>query len=176
MRFSRKRPSPAIAISVVALVFAMAGTGLAGVATISVLSKHEKTQVRKIANKQIHKKASGLSVASAETAKRADTANTAGNATNQLWAIVNADGSLFRSSPGIVASAPLTPAGRYAITADRDVSGCYAVATLGGNSPGQAHSGGVSVNPVSGNQLLVTTIDIVADSASPNPFTLLIRC
>jgi hypothetical protein len=173
MRFSRKRPSPAIVISVVALVFAMAGTGLA---TISVLSKHEKTQVRNIANKQIHKKASGLSVASAETAKRADTANTAGNATNQLWAIVNADGSLFRSSPGIVASAPLTPAGRYAITADRDVSGCYAVATLGGNSPGQAHTGGVSVNPVSGNQLLVTTIDIVADSPAPNPFTLLIRC
>jgi hypothetical protein len=43
-RLRGRKPSPAMVISIVALVFALAGSAAAGVATISVLSKKEKKQ------------------------------------------------------------------------------------------------------------------------------------
>jgi hypothetical protein len=49
--------SPATVISIVALVFAVAGTAMAGVATYRVLSKTEKNQTRKIARHEIGKAA-----------------------------------------------------------------------------------------------------------------------
>ena len=58
-RFSDKRPSPATAISIVALVFAVAGTAVAGVATVSVLSKKEKRQARNIAKAEVRSSATG---------------------------------------------------------------------------------------------------------------------
>lgn len=61
-------------VAIAALSLALVGSAAAGVATISVLTSNEKKQVRTIANKQIKKKASGLSVASA---KKADLATTA---------------------------------------------------------------------------------------------------
>ena len=63
-----RKPSPALAISIVALVFALAGTSIAGVATISVLNKKEKKQTRNIARDEIKKAAPGLSVANATNA------------------------------------------------------------------------------------------------------------
>jgi hypothetical protein len=81
-RLRRRKPSPAMLVAIVALVFALAGSTAAGVATISVLNKKEKKQVRNIAKDEIGKAAPGLSVASAETANRANTANTADSATN----------------------------------------------------------------------------------------------
>ena len=71
-RVSGKKPSPAMVTSIVALVFAVAGTSVAGVATISVLSKKEKKQTSKIAKKEINKAAPGLSVASATNADKLD--------------------------------------------------------------------------------------------------------
>ncbi len=65
-RLSGKKPSPAMVTSIVALVFAVAGTSVAGVATISVLNKKEKKQTSKIAKKEIKKAAPGLSVANAD--------------------------------------------------------------------------------------------------------------
>jgi hypothetical protein len=64
-RIKGRVPSPAIVISIAALVFAVAGTALAGVATVSVLSKKEKKQTRNIAGDEIKKAAPGLSVANA---------------------------------------------------------------------------------------------------------------
>ena len=55
-------------VSIIALVFAQAGSAAAGVATISVLSKKEKKQTRNIARDEINKAAPGLSVASAANA------------------------------------------------------------------------------------------------------------
>ena len=71
-RISGKKPSPAIVISIVALVLAVVGTSVAGVATISVLNKKEKKQTRKIATNVVNGLAPGLSVAAAQTAANAD--------------------------------------------------------------------------------------------------------
>jgi hypothetical protein len=61
-------------VSIAAVVLAVAGTSVAGVATISVLSKKEKKQTRGIAQQEIAKAAPGLAVGSAQNA------TTAGNA------------------------------------------------------------------------------------------------
>ena len=52
-------------VSIIALVFALAGSAAAGVATISNLSKKEKKQTRNIADSEVNKLAPGLSVKSA---------------------------------------------------------------------------------------------------------------
>ena len=76
-KIKRTKPSPALLVAVVALVAALAGTAIGGVAVTS-LSKKDKKQVTKIAkkqgkkqgkkqaNKQIEQKAPGLSVAEAD--------------------------------------------------------------------------------------------------------------
>jgi hypothetical protein len=80
-RLRGSKPSPAMVVSIIALVFALAGSAAAGVATISVLSKKEKKQTRNIAKDEINKAAPGLSVASAANADNATNAQTATNAT-----------------------------------------------------------------------------------------------
>jgi hypothetical protein len=69
----RAKPSPALIVAVVALVVALAGGAVAGVAVTS-LNKREKKVVKRIASKQIRKKEPGLDV---NSAKSADTANDA---------------------------------------------------------------------------------------------------
>ncbi|HEY8000330.1 MAG: hypothetical protein ACHQJ5_05375 [Vicinamibacteria bacterium] len=61
----RQRPSPAIVIAVVALAFAVVGSAIA---STSGLDKITKSKVRSIADKEIAKKAPGLSVAHAAAA------------------------------------------------------------------------------------------------------------
>jgi hypothetical protein len=70
-----RKPSPAMVVAVIALLFSVVGTGVAGVAVVSSLSKREKKQTRRIADKEIRRLAPGLSVKSAGTASTADTAN-----------------------------------------------------------------------------------------------------
>jgi hypothetical protein len=67
-RVRGKLPSPAMGVAIVALVFAVGGSAIAGVATISVLNKKEKKQTRKVAKREINKAAPGLSVAKAANA------------------------------------------------------------------------------------------------------------
>ncbi|MGA8928109.1 MAG: hypothetical protein WB462_18005 [Solirubrobacterales bacterium] len=64
-RLRGRKPSPAMVVSIIALVFALAGSAAAGVATISALSKKEKKQTRNIADSEVNKLAPGLSVKSA---------------------------------------------------------------------------------------------------------------
>lgn len=64
-RLRGMKPSPAMVVSIIALVFALAGSAAAGVATISKLSKKEKKQTRNIADSEVNKLAPGLSVKSA---------------------------------------------------------------------------------------------------------------
>jgi hypothetical protein len=64
-RLRGRKPSPAMVVSIIALVFALAGSAVAGVATVSKLSKKEKKQTRNIADSEINKLAPGLSVKSA---------------------------------------------------------------------------------------------------------------
>jgi hypothetical protein len=74
-RLSQVRPSPAMLVAVTALVAALVGTAVAGVATQSKLDGKERKQVSKIARKQADKRiaklAPGLSVAVANTANTA---------------------------------------------------------------------------------------------------------
>jgi hypothetical protein len=66
-RLRGRKPSPAMVVSIIALVFALAGSAAAGVATVSVLSKKEKKQTRNIADTEVNKLAPGLAVKSAGT-------------------------------------------------------------------------------------------------------------
>jgi hypothetical protein len=64
--FNSSRPSPALVLAALALVFAMVGTAIAGPDAIS--DKITKSKVKKISKKQINKAAPDLSVASADSA------------------------------------------------------------------------------------------------------------
>jgi hypothetical protein len=75
-----KTPSPSMIVAVAALVLSLAGTGVASMAAISALSKKEKRQTRKIADREVRRLSPGLSVATARTAGRAEAAGTAGTA------------------------------------------------------------------------------------------------
>ncbi len=66
------KPSPAIVLAVIALVFAIAGSAVAGTAGLS--SKITKSKVKKIADKRINALAPGLSVAKAASATSAASA------------------------------------------------------------------------------------------------------
>jgi hypothetical protein len=79
----RKKPSPSVTLSLVALIVALAGTAMAAPTAVkSVLSKPEKKQVKNIAANQVNSLAPGLSVASAQNASNAQNATNASNAQN----------------------------------------------------------------------------------------------
>lgn len=177
-----------MAVAIAALVIAIAGTAVAGVGTISVLTKNDKKQIKKIAGKvadqRVRSLASGLTVASAasagtagtaERAKSADFATKAGNVPEELWAIVHADGTLYRGSPGIVGSSAESE-GKNTVVTDRDIHECFFVATLGGDTPNLGLNGEVSVSPIEGdpNAVYVRTGENGLNAAKP--FTLLISC
>jgi hypothetical protein len=73
-----RRPSPAMVVACLALIFAIAGTAVAA----SGLTKKQKKQVAGIAATQVNKLAPTLSVAKAGTADSASTANSANTAGN----------------------------------------------------------------------------------------------
>jgi hypothetical protein len=134
-----KRPSAPMVLSIIAVVFSLAGTGLASVATISALSKKEKKQTRSIADSEVNKLAPGLSVKSAGSATTAATASTATNADQlggapageyqrRLWAVVRSDGTLARGA-GVVSSSG--PGPDYQVKFNRDITGCAFAATIG---------------------------------------------
>jgi hypothetical protein len=84
MRSLKRKPSPALVVAIMALCVSLVGTAIAvPIATVS-LNKKEKKQIRKISgkisNKRITKRAPGLSVASAQAADTARSADSASNA------------------------------------------------------------------------------------------------
>jgi hypothetical protein len=105
-RVRGKKPSPATVISIVSLLFAVTGTAVAGVATVSVLNKKEKKQTRKIARDEIKKAAPGLSVANAVSAQSASTVQ---------------NGSI-----GTEKFAPSIPAARVTRTVDQSIANATA--------------------------------------------------
>ena len=81
---NRSRPSPAMVVAVVALSLALAGSAVAGTGALDkAITKSKVKQIsKKQANKQIDKRAPGLSVANAvnaQNAVNAENAVTAGN-------------------------------------------------------------------------------------------------
>jgi hypothetical protein len=130
-----RKPSPALLVAVVALVAALAGTAIGGVAVTS-LSKKDKKQVTKIAkkqgkkqaNRQIAKKAPGLSGArapppdSATSAESADTANGVKPVKVSFAAAADSGTEVFVDEGGIRIEGVCTASGsarvRYVNTAD----------------------------------------------------------
>lgn len=115
-RIMGRRPSPALAISIVALVVASSGTAFASgsIATIAKalgLSHKQKSQVKSIANQQIAAKASGLSVSHASTADTATTATSATTATTATTA-TNATNATNANTVGGDAPSAFLSAGR----------------------------------------------------------------
>ncbi len=113
MKLFSARPSPAIVLAVVALVFAMAGSAVAG--TDGLSSKITKSKVKKIAKKQINKAAPNLSVAHADTADQATNATNATNATTAgiglspvAYATVDATGDVIEARSRGVADGNVT--------------------------------------------------------------------
>jgi hypothetical protein len=60
MESRRRWPSPALIVSIVALVLALTGSAIAGQATISALTGSDKKKVKKIADKRITARAPNL--------------------------------------------------------------------------------------------------------------------
>ncbi|MFN8217869.1 MAG: hypothetical protein U0R71_14840 [Solirubrobacterales bacterium] len=118
-KLSMRRPSGSMVVAIVALVFALAGTGVASVGTISSLSKKEKKQTRRIARGEIKKAAPGLSVASAinaQTAQTASTATSADSAQPVAFAHVSAAGVIDPARSKNVGSVTAVFPGFYCIT------------------------------------------------------------
>jgi hypothetical protein len=131
-----RRPSAALIIAVIALVFAVTGTAVA----VTGLNGKEKKQVRKI----IKKKAPGLGVA------------TAGRATNIYSAQVGGNGTMLGSIPAGATSKRLS-AGVYDVTFTHPYAGCLIssnLANTGSVVSGETDVGGEPANP---NQLGVGT-------------------
>lgn len=76
-----------------------------------------------------------------------------------LFAVVEQDGTLVRSTPGVVTTSQLlagVPAGRYAVTFDRDISACAYQATVG--------RPGVNVGPPIGFAMVANWTDSPSNS------------
>jgi hypothetical protein len=116
-RIRTSRPSPAIVVAVLALVAALAGTAAAGPDTS--ISAVTKAKVKRIAGKEIEKKAPGLSVAHAASADSATNAtsavhaDSATNATNAVHAdsATNATSAVHADSANPIAYARVESAG-----------------------------------------------------------------
>ncbi|HZD87802.1 MAG TPA: hypothetical protein VE088_07335 [Gaiellaceae bacterium] len=89
-----------------------------------------------------------------------------------LWAVVNADGSIARSSGATGSTHPA--AGKYDVTFDRDVSACAYTATIGPASSGSAQGEtDVAAQPPDG--VAVETLDTTGTNADL-PFHLMVVC
>lgn len=156
MRILKRKPSPALVVAIAALSIALVGTAVAGPIATSSLSKNERRITAKIArtlslrfikrftaplaNRQITMRAPGLSVANAENASNAENAANAddadaldGKSINDvvMWAFVDNDGSLFRSSGGVTSTQQGT--GDFDVTFPRNVDTCAYNATNAAN-------------------------------------------
>jgi hypothetical protein len=162
-RSTRQRVSPALIVSIVALVLAATGTSLAAapvafVAKTLGLNSTQKKQVKSIAAKQIAGEASKLSVLhakSAESATTATDATTAANATNAANAL---NAVTATNATNAVTATSATTAGNSA-----DLGGVAASAyqQYGATLPSGATEtgvwGGGSTAPASGDLYAFTT-------------------
>jgi hypothetical protein len=140
--FSTSRPSPAMVVAVIALVFAMVGSAVA--ANDGLSSKITKSKVKKISKKQADKElkanVSGSHVNTADTASSAsDSSKLGGTAAadyQQKADLLSATVAPAGVGPAIVRGRGATSVTRIAtgffrVTFNRDVSGCTWTASYG---------------------------------------------
>jgi hypothetical protein len=161
-------------LSIIAVVLALAGTGAASVATISVLNKKEKKQTRKIADSEITKKAPGLSVANADKL-----GGLAASSYSLRTATVAADGTVDAAHSDGVSQANVTAAGSPAAFY------CFNGLSPAPRSVVATHAGGTagivlqiqyspSAGVCAGSQFDVATLT-TSNAADPEPFTVFIH-
>ena len=146
MRYEGSRPSPAMIVAMIALVVALAGTAVAAEPPTRAISK---SKAKRIAIKQINKLAPDLSVA------HASTADTAGNAENVLWAVVDNPGGLDNATLAR-AGQPNTTVTEVDVTGvrvefGRPVTDCAWIATKGAVANATPPRGEVTTAGVAGN-------------------------
>jgi hypothetical protein len=160
MKLSKgSRPSPALVLAALALVFAMVGTAIAGPDAIS--NKITKPKVKKIAKKQANKildqRESSLDVNSARRADRAENADNADQLdgldstafATRLWAVVDTAGTLIRGTDGVTVS---DAGSGKEVDFGRNVSQCAASATLNTDDPNaNPPAGEIGTAPRMGN-------------------------
>jgi len=108
-------------------------------------------------------------------ATHATTANVANGVANEFFAVVKADGTLVRGTPGVTSNTEGTGITRVII--GRPTVNCFTVATPGGSNPGSSNVGQISVNPSSTNlnSFWIVTANPTGTTASI-PYTLYVRC
>lgn len=103
--------------------------------------------------------------------------------TDLLWAVVDGDGTLERSSEGVTSAELLdgvVPSGDYAVVFDRDVSECAFQATVGrpgvnsNPNPGYAQVASWADDPTNG--VIVFTKDAAGAGTESRGFHLLVTC
>jgi hypothetical protein len=95
----------------------------------------------------------------------------------QLWAVVNADGTLARGR-GATSSDSLGVDGQYEVVFNRSVAACAYVATLGDATASTGAEGVVTVAPRDGNAnaVFVQTFDVLTGVEADLPFHLVVVC
>lgn len=108
-------------------------------------------------------------------ATTATTANVANGVANEFFAVVKADGTLVRGTPGVTSNTEGTGITRVII--GRPTVDCFTVATPGGSNPGGSNVGQISVNPSSTNlnSFWIVTASPTGTTTSI-PYTLYVRC
>ncbi|MGZ5312059.1 MAG: hypothetical protein ACXWEA_08380 [Solirubrobacterales bacterium] len=154
-----RRPSPALVIACIALVAALGGTAIAG----GVINGKK---AKNIANKQITKRAPGLSVANAA------------NAEDVMWAVVNnpagaGNATLTRGDPSGVTVNELTG---VQVRFPRSVQTCAWNATNGLSTGGAASPGWAQVNATADPNVVEVRTRDDAGIITDQPFHLVVTC
>jgi hypothetical protein len=161
-RFVPRKPSPALVVALIALFVALGGTSYAAL----TLPKNS------VGTKQLKNNA----VTGAKIATGAITSNkiAGGVVPTVMWAVVNSNGSLARSSGGVSSSAINT--GTYDVEFSRNVTACAYSATIGstgtGTALGQIGEASRSGHP---NGVYVETAN-TSGATTAEPFHVMVVC
>src|SRR6476659_8907530 len=150
MRRIRSHLTYANVISTLALFAALGGGSFA----IASLSGSDKKVVKRIANKQITKRAPRLSVKQATNADKLG-GKPAGDFEKRLWAVVRSDGTLARGAGAISSSGA---GGNYEVKFNRNISDCAFSAAVGDPADGAESFGETEAN--------ITSLDTAPDTVS----------
>jgi len=106
-----------------------------------------------------------------------DLSGAAKTSLGQLWAVVNANGTLARGR-GATSVASLGVDGQYEVVFNRNVSSCAYAATLGDATASTGAVGVVTVAPreAKANAVFVQTFDVLTGTEADLPFHLAVFC
>lgn len=157
------RPSPAFVISLIALFVALSGTSYAALN----LPKNS------VGTKQLQKSA----VTGPKIANGAVTSTKIANGVvpTVMWAVINGNGTVARSTPGVTSSEGDT--GEYNVVFPRDVTQCVYTATIGQPGDG-ASQGEIDVASLSADVkgVYVETFTLGIPAPEEKPFHLVVFC